>query len=95
MVNLALQTAITAGNNIPCPSISTAVANERVICSLQNINLSGGTFTAGSGFTIDTQGTNFGWAVESEAKAGTGSVTPGATHTATTSFITGSIALKP
>lgn len=95
MVNLALQTAITAGNNIPCPSITTAVSNERVVCGLVNSNASGGTFTAGSGFTIDGQGTSFGWAIESQAKAAAGSVTPGATHTATTSFLTGSIAIKP
>lgn len=95
MVNLALQTSITAGNNIPCPAITTGATHERVICMLENVNLSGGTYTAGSGFAIDAQGTSYGWAFESQDKASTGSVTPGATHTATVSFITGSIAIKP
>lgn len=96
MVNLANQGGfIGSGSTINCPAITTSVANERVICTMQDSSANGGTSTAGAGFTIDTQGANFGWMIESQAKAATGSITPTSTSSTGTQAVTGSIAIKP
>lgn len=95
MVNLAVQGSVTGGTPINCPSITTAVANERVICSMVDENVSSHVYTAGTGFAVDFQGTNYGWLFESEAMSSAGSVAPQATYNITANFVTGSIAIKP
>jgi len=62
---------------------------------MQDTGGSGGTYTLGAGFVIDTQGVNFGWMIESQAKAATGSVTPTTTSSTGTQVVSGSIAIKP
>jgi hypothetical protein len=82
--------------NIPCPAITTAGSNERVICVQQDTGVNNGGYTAGSGFSIDySPASTKGFLYESQAKASAGSVTPGASSTVASVFGCASIAIKP
>jgi hypothetical protein len=95
MVNIANQGFVGSGSTINCPTITTGTTNERVICAMIDDDTNGGTYTAGTGFTVDSQGTNFRWLKESQAKVGAGSVTAGATYSNSGTFVSGIIAIKP
>lgn len=95
MVNLAYQGFVATAGTINCPAITTGGSNEQVICGMEDSSGGGVVFTAGAGFAIDTQGTNFGWMIESQSKAVAGSVTATGTANSGTSIVSGSIAIKP
>lgn len=95
MVNLVAQGFVATAGTISCPAITTGGSNEQVVCGMEDTSGNGAVSTAGAGFTIDAQGTNFGWMIESQSKAVAGSVTPTATASTGTNIVSGSIAIKP
>jgi hypothetical protein len=93
---LASQGTITTPTNIPSPSVTTTVSGDYIVSVGADDAFTNGTYTAGSGFTIPTNGQGtYGIMVQTHTQASAGAITPGTTYTNTSEFVTGTWALEP
>lgn len=83
-------------NTVTCPSVTTTVSNDLVLCGILDSGASIGTFTATGGATnLITQPAAFGASIEFQTKATAGSIAPTATYTATSALGSGTVAFSP
>lgn len=87
-------TYLISNNNPACPSVTTTIANDLVLCMMIQDTGNAGNFTAGTGFTLrNVASATTGW--EDKLQATTATVTPTFTSTNVGGVIMVTLAVKP